>query len=81
MVLLQSIFDEPIECLKNARDVTLCTGPRGGIRSLSYTYTDSNSIDVSKSIGTISKHYRDKISALLTFFKENNMTVREERLN
>jgi hypothetical protein len=34
------------EKLKSATEVVKCVGPRGGFRHLSYTYTDSNGIQV-----------------------------------
>ena len=60
-----------IENLKEAKEVTLCVGPRGGFRHLSYCYIDKESgINVHTSVGS-----RDKAYKILDILKQYNIPV------
>ena len=56
--------------LKSAKDVVKYVGPRGGFRHLSYTYTDSNGIQVHTSNG-----FRKDADKLIAFFEKHKIPV------
>ena len=59
-----------LEELKSATEVVKFVGPRGGFRYLSYTYTDSNGIQVH-----ISNGFRKDAEKLIDFFNRNKIKV------
>lgn len=64
------------ENLKGAKDVTLYVGPRGGFKSLSYSYIDQESgITSHTSVG-----FRDKAYEILDILKEYNIPVTEKTI-
>lgn len=64
------------ENLKTAQDVTLYLGPKGGFRSLSYSYFDKESgITVHTSVG-----FRKKAYEIIEILKTHNITIKEETI-
>lgn len=62
------------ENLKTARDVTLYLGPRGGFRSLSYSYFDKEfEITVHTSVG-----FREEAYEIIEILKKHNISIKEE---
>ena len=62
------------ENLKGAKDVTLCVGPRGGFKYLSYSYTDKESgINVHTSVG-----FRDKAYKIMDILKQYHIPIEEK---
>lgn len=58
------------EELKSATEVVKFIGPRGGFRYLSYTYTDSNGIQIQTSNG-----FRKDADKLIDFFERNGIEI------
>ena len=62
------------ENLRTAQDVTLYLGPKGGFRSLSYSYFDKESgITVHTSIG-----FKEEAYKIIEILKNHNISIKEE---
>ncbi len=63
-----------VENLKTAQDVTLYLGPKGGFRSLSYSYFDKESgIAVHTSVG-----FKEEAYKIIDILKTHNIPIKQE---
>lgn len=67
---------DKLEEYKSARNIVKYVGPRGGFKSLSFTYTDINGKTVHYSTG-----FKEEAEKLIAYFKELNLQITEKRMN
>lgn len=68
-------YEEFIDTLRNATEITYSHGPRGGNKRLSYSYYDSKNVGYSTSTGD-----KKKVTWALDFLIKNNIPFEEETL-